>query len=381
MTTRSLFINLIKSSVLGEAIENIDRSDIDYQSLFTLAKNHDLGHVVYDGLEKNALLPQDAALAKTFKKQKLLALYRIIQFDDEIKKLKLIFTELGVRFVLLKGSVLRAYYPERWMRTGCDVDVLVEKADFFKVSRHLTKKLGYKNVVYQSHDASMFSPSGVHLELHYALLEENVIPSTKKLFKSVWEYATPYSGNEYCLKAEFFYTYHIAHMAKHLKNGGCGVRPFIDLWVLKTVMNVNAKSCADLLNSCDLYELAVNSERLADYWFDNGEGDELTLRFEAFVLSGGVYGNMQNRAAIGSATKQKRTLISYIWKPYEELKYWYPSLENHKLLLPFYEVARWFKIIFGGTLKNNIERKRVTAAMDEQSLKVAADFVKRIGLK
>ena len=381
MTTQSLFINLIRYSVCGEKLDNISKSEIGYQALYSLAKSHDLTHIVSHALEKNGLLPDDEELAKSFKKQKMLALYRIIQFDDEIAKMKNVFSELGVKFILLKGSVLRSYYPERWMRTSCDVDILVDKPDFFKVSKYLVNQLGYKKALYESHDVSMFSPEGAHLELHYALLEDNVIPSTKKIFKSVWDYASCYLGYEYVLSAELFYLYHIAHMAKHIRNGGCGVRPFIDLWVLKNVMNVNADKCRDLLENCELSKLADNVERLTAYWFDGAEGDDLTQKFAAFIIRGGVFGNEHNRAAITAATKTKRPLWSYIWKPYDELIYVFPSLEGRKLLLPFYEVARWFKLVFNGAVKKSIARKKIVGSIDEDSLRSIEDFVKRLGIK
>ena len=34
------------------------------------------------------------------------------------------------------------------------------------------------------------------------------------------------------LADEMFYFYHIAHMVKHFEVGGCGIRPFLDLWIM-----------------------------------------------------------------------------------------------------------------------------------------------------
>ena len=39
-----------------------------------------------------------------------------------------------IPFVPLKGSVIRKYYPEAWMRTSSDIDVLVHKEDVEKTT-------------------------------------------------------------------------------------------------------------------------------------------------------------------------------------------------------------------------------------------------------
>ena len=34
--------------------------------------------------------------------------------------------KVQIPFLPLKGSVIRQYYPEPWMRTSCDIDILVD---------------------------------------------------------------------------------------------------------------------------------------------------------------------------------------------------------------------------------------------------------------
>ena len=73
----------------------------------------------------------------------------------------------------LKGSVLRASYPQDWMRTSCDIDILVHREDLERAVELLVEKKQYRREVTNLCDVSLYAPSGVHLELHYDLVLEN----------------------------------------------------------------------------------------------------------------------------------------------------------------------------------------------------------------
>ena len=60
----------------------------------------------------------------------------------------------------------------------------------------------------------------------------------------------------YEMTDEFFYFYHIAHMAKHFENGGCGIRPFVDLVVLDRMDSENFSKRDELLKSGGLLQFA-----------------------------------------------------------------------------------------------------------------------------
>lgn len=38
-----------------------------------------------------------------------------------------------IPFIPLKGVVIREYYPEPWMRTSCDIDILVREKNLKKI--------------------------------------------------------------------------------------------------------------------------------------------------------------------------------------------------------------------------------------------------------
>ena len=134
--------------------------------LYTLSKSHDLAHLVGDALTKNNIIGDGEIKAK-FQNQMMLAVYRYEKINYELGRLREAMNEAKIPFIPLKGSVIRQYYPKPWMRTSCDIDILVHESDLERAVAILVDKLAYKRESKGSHDISLFSDYGVHLELHY----------------------------------------------------------------------------------------------------------------------------------------------------------------------------------------------------------------------
>ena len=169
-------MELIASEVCGKSIDKSQYSltDEELAKLYKLAKSHDLAHLVGDALIKNNLIGDSEVKAK-FQKQMMLAVYRYEKINHELGRLRKVLNEAKIPFIPLKGSVLRRYYPEPWMRTSCDIDILIHESDLERAVAMLVDKLAYKREFKGSHDISLFSDYGVHLELHYSLIEENCV--------------------------------------------------------------------------------------------------------------------------------------------------------------------------------------------------------------
>ena len=145
----------------------------------------------------------------------------------------------------------------------------------------------------------------------------------------------------------FFYFYHIAHMAKHFENGGCGIRPFIDLWILDHTVDGNKDERDALLERGELLAFANVSRALSEVWIGGCEADALTLKMQDFLLHGGAFGSSDNRVAIQQKKKGGRFgyLMSRIFVPTAKLKRYYPILERHPWLMPVMQVRRWFMLL------------------------------------
>ena len=347
-------------SELGGAVQ-YDTAELATESLtelYKLAKAHDLAHLVASVLLKRGALGDDE-VSRKLQKQMMLAVHRYTGINYDFGKASEALEAAEIPFLPLKGSVIRSYYPEPWMRTSCDIDILIRKEDADLAIDALTA-IGFEMQPDTTmHDHQLISSGGVHLELHYSLRQETSMRQADSVLDAVWQVCaleSPWSYR-YKMTNEMFLFYHIVHMANHFVYGGCGVRPFLDLWLLEKKMEFDREEVGRLLKRTGLESFYESARALSSVWMAGSEHSEITLQMEQFILTGGVYGTVSNSAAVKSAKGQSRlgSFMRLVFLPRKSLEVVYPNLKKHPILLPFYQVKRWFKVL------DPQKRKRVAA--------------------
>ena len=106
------------------------------------------------------------------------------------------------------------------------------------------------------------------------------------MLKDVWTYTDKVDQYEFRENNEYFAFHHIAHMAFHFLRGGCGIRPFIDLWLMRKKQYYNENGLIDLLAKCELKPFYDSVCALTDVWFENKEHTELTQKMSEYIFSG-----------------------------------------------------------------------------------------------
>lgn len=351
-----VFFNLINYEINGHELRDDVKNLIleeTLPALFNLSKMHDLAHLVGDALEKNGLLKEGTEGYNRFIKERNVAIYRYEQLNYEYEQICNVFEQNKINFIPLKGSVIRKFYPNSWMRTSCDIDILVKEEDLRLAIDVLVKNLNYTKKQIGNHDAQLYSQNGIHLELHYKL--QSTKTKWSEILDNVWNYVTNEDGYKKQLSNEFFYFYHIAHIASHFKEGGCGVRFFLDLFILNNKLDYNNEKLQTLLEKYSLLNFYNESINLARFWFDNETPNDTTKLFEEYVLYSGMYGNLENRIIVKKKEKKGkfRYLLSRIFLPYNKLKYDYPKLQKCCILYPYYILKRFFKFLFNKKTRND----------------------------
>ena len=353
------------------------------EEVYDLAVKHDLPHLVGQALGK--VLPESPALDRC-KKAAISAFARHIQQKYEYTQACAVLEAAKIPFIPLKGSVLRDYYPEAWMRTSCDADILVKEEVLDEATALLTEKLGYVAQPKSDHDIALVAPSGFLLELHYDTIQERYeVNGCREVLAQIWDHAAPKEENS-ChlwLSDEMFYFYHMAHMTKHFAVGGCGVRAFLDIWVMNNKMTFDSEKRDKLLAEGGLLQFAKAAESLSNVWFCGAEPTEMDVAISDYILRASLYGDKANRAAMGQAKnggKLKYLLTQRVFMPYSYLKDEYPVLKKHKWLTPLYQVVRWFRMLFRGGLKNTVKELKANAASKASEGASAAEILKHLGL-
>lgn len=362
----------------------IDNIEQELAMLYKLSKKHDLAHLIADVLDKNNLFPADNEIKKRFLQERNIAIYRCEQMQYELDEICRIFEEEKIEHIPLKGSVLRAYYPEPWMRTSCDIDILIKEEDLDCAVEILSKKLGYKKGARATHDIPLYSSSNVHVELHFSLLEDNMANNASLILNGVWDKIEA-SSDSYrkTLQDDFLYYYHIAHMAKHVEFGGCGIKPFLDLWLLNEKVPFHQEKRDDLLLAGGLKQFETIVKSLTYVWFADEQGATSTKKLEEYILTGGVYGSTENKVAAQAGKKGKgfRYIISRIWCPYDLLKKRYPRVIKCKLLIPYYQFRRWLQFLWVGEKRKSIIEAKLSKELSNEKAEGVQIMLKEIGLQ
>lgn len=382
----NIFFQLIKS-VLKDIKLNPEeitmlKNEECLQNILEISRKHDLAHLVILGLTKNNIPFKDK---DNLNKIPMIAIYRYQMINCELKKVSEGLEKAKIDFILLKGSVIRQFYPQPWMRTSCDIDILVKDEELESAITYLTNELGYSEKQKGDHDVTLTSQSGVNIELHFKLPEESLTKASYKILDNVWNESQKKEGYSHFfgMSDEMFYFHHIAHMAKHFEKGGCGIRPFIDLWILDSITDVNTSKREELLKKGKLYTFYIKSKELYEVWFEGEKHTDLTLKIQDFIISGGAYGNFENKITAQQQIKGGKLnyILSKIFISYNNISRQYPILKKYPVLTPVIHIRRWFKLLFQGIPKVTMAEIEYSQNISNEEAKNMIRLLYSLGLK
>ena len=366
-----IMMQLIKSEICNLPLKQLpeDVLSVDFlTALYQYSKLHDLAHIVGHALEQNGLLPQNE-IGEKFQKQTFTAVYRYQQLQYTYQKICDILENENIAYVPLKGSVIRRYYAEPWMRTSCDIDILVHEEDLEQAVKAISDTIGLTQPIHKNfHDISLFLSGNTHLELHHTIKES--LQSMDCVLEQVWDhvYQSDEDTCQYLQTNEYLMFHIIAHTAYHFLNGGCGIRPIIDWWLLREHLRYNSEKLDELLQIANLKAFETQMTALSDVWFSNETHTPLTQEMENYILGAGVYGSLENHVAIfsGHANGRLRYFFKRVFPPYRLLKSTYPILKKYPILYPFYTVKRWFRILFGKNRSKALKETKYTTTISDE---------------
>lgn len=363
--TKNLF-QCLRNTICGESQPLVEMTDSEQEAFFKLACRQDVAHLVSKAIamEQNHKISEQ--YIDKFKQQENLALYRYLYQNQALEDVKTLFADHQISFLPLKGSVIRKLYPQEWMRTSSDIDILIQDQDYDRARELLVEKCNFTAGEFGKKDTSFYQGKLVHLELHLRLLKDDT--ATEFSPEYIWSHVT--QENYHCVMTEEdFYAYHIEHMRKHFMTGGCGIRFFLDLWILNHCNDaIQEQKRQEKLERCELKEFEQAVRRLSEVWFGQEQHTETTKQVEAYVLSGGIYGSVENWAVLQGVQQggSLKSIWKRLWLPYEQLCWDYPSLEGRRYLQPYYEAKRFVRMIVDGRWKRSVTEVKASVRKKDQ---------------
>lgn len=363
-------LNTIKSILHGEPMPDLTPDDsgaIDYNIVLQLAKRSAIAGMAAYRICDDETVPE--VVRKRFDLERLKITSQQIKQKQVVSELRDIFDANHARGLLLKGSIIRDYYPEPYMRSMGDVDFFMEKPDILRIRSAIIEN-GFSAGMQGINSHYVFEKYGVvDIEIHSDIepIKSNygkdifakIFPDATSIqdAMNIWEHTLPFKGSSYMLQltSEYHYLYVIMHMLRHFISAGTGIRSFIDLWVMNHHYGNTWDRVAlnELLDKFGLLSFEQYAVALADRWFEldvSGwsaiEIEEETLdAMEDYILESGTYGRWDNKMMKDmSHDTSQSSKISYVlgrvFKPLSSMQDFYPILNKAPILLPVMWVRR-----------------------------------------
>lgn len=354
-------IYLMACALHGTPPEEALLENADLDRLLLLAKHHCVAAMTGMALENTAAFgaaPEETKKAWLEAKNK--ALRKAILQDAERSKILKALDDAGIWHMLLKGGILKDWYPKPGMREMADCDILIDPAKR-EETRQLFLDRGYRMMSDTGpvHDVYQ-KPPVYDFEMHHTLFSKGQ-DRMQGLFGDVKPRLLPVEGTacRFQFTNEDLYAFLMAHAYKHFSGSGTGLRTLADLYIVHGHL-------APLLNwdrtREELEELGIGAYEesgvaLAQKLFGTPHfPEDLTTGEQRLLdryLSSGTYGTKQtavrNRmermapeGADNVGTLKLRYCLSRIFLSRDACREYYTYVYDHPWLLPFFWIWRLF---------------------------------------
>lgn len=347
-----LIFRLLKEALDGTA-EEIIPEGMDWQWIYEFCCFQKIENLIAYRIEKaeDGIVP-DLILVK-FREAKGLGLMREATQDVSLQEICRNFAENQISMIPLKGSCLKRFYPYPDNRFLTDLDILCSEKQKKQIYE-LMEKMGYS--LYHDgeiHDVFIRKPF-MTVEIHWKCSVSNEF--LENYFAEIWKYVRLCEEKPYVYEMtwEDFYVYMIAHMEKHLKSSGIGIRMILDLYVFwqKLMPECDRKKIEELLERSGLlkfeqimyefinqcFEKETDLEERALFWHVIENGAQGTI--------GHIAGNRVLNKGKSNSDLSKRTLKAMFFTVIPDLSYMKracPYLKKYPFLLPFAWIHRIVK--------------------------------------
>lgn len=260
------------------------------------------------------------------------------------------FEKAEIDFIPLKGAIVKNLFPNPSLRTFTDIDIYV--GDKLEKAESVLTELGYEREGSEEHnDISYVKKPSIHIELHRDLFPDDY--DFEGYFDEPFKRTELKDGYEYyhLYKPDDFFIHVLCHLYKHFTFGGCGLRQYLDIYVMTQKMKLNMEYIRSELRSFGMEGFLDTTLKLNRFFFDGEKPDDELIEIAEFVFNNSTFGNADNRLVLDydKGHGEKRTLwgnIKYFadrWQlKYSQMKLRYKVLKYLPFLLPFCWIHRLF---------------------------------------
>ena len=335
--------------------ERVER--LDLTKLFEVCQMHILTACVAYALESAGVHDHDFTQAKEK------AIRKNFLLDAERARILKRLEAEKIWYMLLKGSILKDWYPKLGMRQMSDNDILFDMSRRDHV-RKIMYEFGFKLKAEREVVDEYLKEPIYNFEMHGELFMKYQVGEMADYYRGIKKRMTKDTNNDhgYHFSNDEFYLFMLAHEYKHFSLGGTGVRSLVDTYVFLSKF-------ADKLNWAHIDE-ELEKLGIADYERQNREIAMKTFAMKPltvedkklldYYIISGTYGiienSIENRLQKNADGSKLRYILQRIFPSMEVIRTFYPFFYRHKWLIPVLLVYRPFH----GLFKN---RKKIKAEL------------------
>ena len=329
-------IQLIKSSLNGTMPQK--PSGISLKKLYDFAAKNQYEHIIYAHFKALGIHNEKNPLMHLFHQRYGLSFKRDCIQDKELNEISGLFSENNIKHIFLKGSIVKKYYPQPFLRRSGDIDILVNSTDKQKADE-IMKSLSYKCTISGNGVEDVYERGKSLVEIHTELTADNDI--SLDFCKTVWENSVCEDKSKYNMTPEYMYVYLMSHLRKHiLTAGGGGIKLISDFYMLNKKIQFDKDALDKFTEEAKINNLRKYAEKLSLKWFDGKDcSDENVLMLEEMILSSGAHGDYKNYIDITLSKNREQkgkisNLIQLVFPPLKTMRVKYNVLEKKPYLLP-----------------------------------------------
>ncbi len=373
--TAARLCRLLAEAVTGEtSVPALSKDEL--LALFSLAKAHELAPLLAYRLASLPRTEENQSIFASLDEASLLALADRAKKDATLERVSSAFAEASIPHIPLKGAVLSRLYPESWTRTSCDIDLLVPK-EALERALAILRDMGAEIGPLKELDVAVTTEIGVMIELHYnlsAYMPKSALP----VLNAPFAHAEEKSPCRYEFSPDMLRLYALAHLSKHLRFSGCGIRFILDFWLIERTLPKDDT----LILEAGLLPLARAVSALARHWFEGEAATEETLLFAHHIASNGVYGSKREGISVVTVRRggKFRYILSRLFPPLSVMRFRYPVLVKAPWLLPLAYPVRLFCALFRKEDRARIKRE-ASVSVSEEKREAIVSLLSYLGLE
>ena len=237
MTTIELFLKLVRNA-LWQTEEELPEELSANMTANILRGGREQGLI---GLVTDALVRNKVGMPQEKQLEVMVMRAKVRQMNEEInvglRRLKELFDERGIDFVVVKGQAVGAYYPDPTLRQAGDIDYYCDAQNFTKAQEAVSEAWGITADANGSLCHVHYDYKDVVYEAHFALTRFNI-----KKMDEYWQRLVDEDVNVNLnvnddlnirtLSPTLHAVYVFVHFYSHLIGRGAGFRQMCDLAVL-----------------------------------------------------------------------------------------------------------------------------------------------------